>query len=277
MIIDGHVHVWPDKIARIALGSPSDGLPRFGDGTTASAIESFRRAGIDKGVCLAVADTPERLESANRFVGGLDPEWFIGFGSVHPGRTPEENVALLRENGLKGVKLHPLFQGYALDDPKLWDVLAALEGEFPALFHVGPEFPGDPKGALATPKMIREINAAFPKLEIIAAHFGGFNAWDEAMAEVHGLDVYLDTSWVPSVATLDPKQVRSAIERHGAERVVFATDWPMADPEAEIAAIRGLGLSDTDTDAILGGNFARLLGLDDDASTTRPLTPKETA
>ncbi len=268
MIIDGHVHVWPDKIAQRALGSPSDGLVRFGDGTTASAIEAFRRGRIDRGVCLAVADTPERLESANRFVGALDPEWFVGFGSVHPGRTPEENLASLRENGLKGVKVHPLFQGFALDDPRLWDVLAALEGEFAALFHVGPEFPGDPKGALATPRMIRQINQAFPKLDVIAAHFGGYNAWDEAMAEVHGLDVHLDTSWVPSLATLDPGQVRAAIERHGAERIVFASDWPMADPAAEVAAIRALGLSDADTAAILGGNMARLLGLDPAPSTT---------
>lgn len=278
MIIDGHVHVWPDKIAKIALGSPSDGLRRFGDGTTASAVESFRRAGVDKGICLAVADAPERLESANRFVGGLDDDHFIGFGSVHPGRTPEDNVASLRQNRLKGVKLHPLFQGVALDDPRYWEIYAALEGEFVAVFHVGPEFPGDPKGALATPRMIREIAKAFPRFDIVAAHLGGYNALDEATAEVHGLEnVYLDTSWPPSIATLDPRTVRAAIERHGAERVVFATDWPMADPEAEIAAIRALGLSDTDTDAILGGNYVRLLGLDDDASTTRPTTPKEHA
>lgn len=269
MIIDGHVHVWPDKIAKLALGSPSDGLQRFGDGTTASAIETFRRAGVDKGVCLAVADTPERLESANRFVGALDAEHFIGFGSVHPGRSPEENVAILRENGLKGVKIHPLFQGIALDDPRYWDLYAALEGEFVAVFHVGPEFPGDPKGNLATPRMIREIAKAFPKFDVVAAHLGGYNVFDEALAEVNGLEsVYLDTSWPPSVARLDPERVREAILRHGPERVVFATDWPMADPAAEIAAIRALGLSDTDTDLILGGNFARLLGLD---------TPKENA
>jgi hypothetical protein len=48
MIIDGHVHVWPDKIARRALGGPSSALERFGDGTTASAAAAFDRAGIDR-------------------------------------------------------------------------------------------------------------------------------------------------------------------------------------------------------------------------------------
>ena len=54
---------------------------------------------------------------------------------------------------------------------------------------------------------------------------------------------------------------RAAIERHGPDRVVFATDWPMADPGAEIAAIEALGLTPADTEAVLGGNMARLLGL----------------
>src|SRR3954452_13084343 len=121
MVIDGHVHVWPDKIARRALGTPAEGIIRFGDGTVASAAATMQAAGVDHAICLAVADTPERLEAANRFVGGL-PDPFIGFGTVHAGRSPEENVASLRESGCRGVKVHPLFQGYALDDERLWNV-----------------------------------------------------------------------------------------------------------------------------------------------------------
>ena len=69
------------------------------------------------------------------------------------------------------------------------------------------------------------------------------------------------TSWPPSVATLDPQVVRDLIRRHGVDRVVFGTDWPMTDPAAEIAAIRALGLEPDEEAAILGGNLARLLGL----------------
>lgn len=261
MIIDGHIHVWPDKIAQRALGAPTDGLRRYGDGTVASARATLEAAGVDRGICLAVADTPERLEAANAFVGGLPDDRFIGFGSVHPGRTPEENVASLRANGLKGVKVHPLFQGFALDDRRLWDVFDALGDEFVAVFHVGPEYPGG-DNTRATPRMIGEIARAFPRLKVVAAHFGGYHVHEEALEHVIGLDVHLDTSWPPSVAAIDPGRVRETIARHGADKVVFATDWPMADPAAEIAAIRALGLPDEETDAILGGNFARLLGLD---------------
>ena len=259
MVIDGHVHVWPDKIAHRALGTPDAGIVRFGDGTVASAAATMRAAGVDHAICLAVADAPERLEAANRFVGGL-PDGFIGFGTVHAGRSPEENVASLRESGCRGVKIHPLFQGYPLSDPRLWDVFGALEGEFPCVFHVGPEQPGRPN-VLATPAMVGDIAKAFPRLQIIAAHLGGYHVYEEALEHLIGTAVHLDTSWPPSIATVDPDRVRSIIARHGADRVVFATDWPMADPAAEIFAIRALGLADDETDAILGGNLAGLLGL----------------
>ena len=260
MIIDGHMHVWPDKIAGRALGSPTSGLRRFGDGTVDSARETLERGGVDRGVCLAVADAPERLEAANRFVGQLPQDRFIGFGSVHPGRTPEENRASLRENGLRGVKVHPLFQGFSLDDRRLWDILDALRGEFVAVLHVGRE-EAEGENTRATPRMVADIARAFPDLDVIAAHFGGYHAQDEAEEDLRGVGVYVDTSWPPGIASLGSERVRALIDRHGAERVVFASDWPMADPGIEAKAIRDLGLGDTDTDAILGGNLARLLGL----------------
>jgi predicted TIM-barrel fold metal-dependent hydrolase len=259
VIIDVHTHVWPDRIARRALGTPADGIRRFGDGTVGGARETMARAGIDRFVCLAVADTPKRLEAANDFVGSLDLDHFVGFGTVHAGRSPEENVQSLRKNRLRGVKVHPLFQGYALDDPRLWDIFGALEGEFVCLFHVGPETAGG-ENRLATPAMVADIARGFPRLEIIAAHLGGYHVHADALEHVIGLPgVYLDTSWPPSIGTLDRALVRKAIERHGPERVVFGSDWPMADPAAEVAAIEALGFDDETTSAILGTTLAGLL------------------
>lgn len=261
MIIDVHTHVWPDRIAHRALGTPSGTIRRFGDGTVAGAQRSMQLAGVDRNVCLAVADTPERLEAANAFVGALDPTRFIGFGTVHAGRAPEDNLRSLRDNGLSGVKIHPLFQGYGLDDRRLWEVLAALEGEFICLFHVGPETVGG-ENLLATPRMVAEIASAFPGLTIIAAHLGGYHVHDEALEHLIGRPgVYLDTSWPPSIASFDRAVVRSAIERHGGDRVIFGSDWPMADPAAEIAAIHALGFDAQTTASILGATLERLLGL----------------
>lgn len=260
MIVDTHVHVWPEKIARAALSRPQEDLERQGDGTERGAIEAMRRAGIDRCVTLGVAPDPERVESANRYAGSLDPAHFVGFGSIHARRTPQENVESLRRHGLKGAKVHPLFQGYALDDPGLWETLDAMQGEFAIIAHVG-EGDSGASNARCTPAMMKALVQRFPRLDVIACHFGGYRLLDEVERTIVGLPVYVDTSWPPGLWSLDPKRVRSIVERHGPDRVTFGSDWPMADPARCIAAIEALGLGEADTAAILGGNAARLLDL----------------
>lgn len=259
MIIDGHTHVYPDRVAKKALAGSVPDLKRFGDGSVGSLSEVMTASGIDRSICLGVANTADRVETANRFAGELDPARFIGFGSVHPGRSPEDNVASLREHGLRGAKIHPMFQDVWLDDPRLHAVLDAMEGEFAAIIHIGAA--GDDPGERCTPDMLAELVRKFPRLDLVACHFGGYRLFEQAAEVVCGLPVYLDTSWPPSLATLAPQRVRAMIEQHGPERVVFASDWPMADPGAEVEAIRALGLSDADTNAILGANMQRLLGI----------------
>jgi uncharacterized protein len=259
LIIDGHNHVWPDAVARKALAGNVPGMHLFGDGTVAGLRVAQEEAGVDRSVCLAVANVPAQVESANRFVGSLDRSRCIPFGTIHPGLAPEENLASLRAHGVQGVKLHAVFQGYRLDDPALYDTLALLEGAYPVIVHVGEGAGSD--GSMCTPAMLRAIADAFPRLDVIACHFGGYHQLAEAESAVVGSRVYLDTSWPPSLATVDPDVVRDLIHRHGADRIVFSSDWPTASPAAELAAVRALGLPDDETDAILGGNLAGLLGL----------------
>jgi uncharacterized protein len=260
VIIDAHTHVWPDAVAGRALAAAGlKDLESRGDGTVASLVETMASAGVDRAICLAVANTPDRVEAANRFAGQL-PEHLIGFGSAHAGVDPDELVASLRRHGLPGVKVHPLFQDYGLDDPGLAHVLEALGDEFVAIVHVGAG-KDDATNARCTPAMLRDLARRFPRLKLVACHFGGYRLLDEAEELVQGLPIHLDTSWPPSLAEVDPARIRRSIERHGPERIVFASDWPMADPAAEIAVIEGLSLDDDTTSQILGGNMARLLGL----------------
>ncbi|MGI5242245.1 amidohydrolase family protein [Dactylosporangium sp. CA-139066] len=260
LVIDGHTHVYPDRVAKKALAGSVSDLKRFGDGTVAGLAEVMAAAGVDRSVCLGVANTPDRVDNANRFAGSLDPGLFIGFGSVHPGLSPEENVASLRAHGLRGAKIHPMFQNVRLDDPRLHATLDAMQGEFAVVIHVGAA--GDDPGERCSPVMLAELARLFPRLDLIACHFGGYRHFEQAAEVVCGLPVYLDTSWPPSLAALQPERVRAVVERHGPDRVVFASDWPMADPAAEIEAIRALGLSADDTAAVLGGNLARLLSIE---------------
>ncbi len=260
MIIDFHNHVWPDAVAPKALGGNIPSMRLFGDGTVSGLASKQDDAGVDRSVCLAVANTPDQLEAANRFIGSIDRSRFIPFGSVHPEASPEANLAHLRDNRVMGVKLHPIFQGYRLDDIGMMDTLAALEGEYCVIVHLGDGGGGD--GSSCTPSMAAQITRAFPNLTLVACHFGGYHMLDEAVAELAGLHLMFDTSWPPTLAELDPDKVREIVRRHGAERVLFASDWPTADPAAEIRAIRSLGLREDELDLVLGGNACRILGLD---------------
>jgi predicted TIM-barrel fold metal-dependent hydrolase len=227
-------------------------------------------AGVDRGVLLGIADTAKYVDGVNRFVARSRGGRLLGFGTVHPDLPVDENMASLRRNQIPGVKLHSLFQGFAYDDRRVWDLLEAFGSEIAVIAHVGKG--GDAESnERATPGMIRDIVRQFPDLKLVACHFGGYHRLEEAEEEVLGENVFLETSWPPTMAELAPERVRSIIDRHGADKIVFGSDWPMADPAKEIAAIRALGYDDDTTAGILGGNFARLMGIAEGEPAPGPL------
>jgi predicted TIM-barrel fold metal-dependent hydrolase len=259
-VIDGHVHIWPDAIAERALRTPAAELPRFGDGTQRGYEEAMRSAGVNRAAVLAVAHKPEAVAAANDFVSSLHPGHFIPVGTIHPRLAISENHASLQAAGVRAVKLHPLYQGYALDDRALGELLDSLQGKYVFVVHVGAGGESHP-GAACTPAMLVKLLRRFPRLQVIACHFGGYRALDEAERTLVGLPIYLDTSWPPGLGTLDTSRVRQIIARHGPDRIVFGSDWPMADPAAEIDALTRLNLPGDQLDDILGRTISRLLGL----------------
>lgn len=258
-IIDAHTHVWPDKIAEIALGGNRvPGLEARGDGTISGLTRDMSSSGVDVSCCLAIANEARHVESVNRFVAGVADDSHIPFGTVHVELSVEENLASLERNGIRAVKVHPLFQRFALDDPRLWEIFEAFGEDYAVITHVGEG--GDVfTNSLSSPAMIRDITRQFPGLRLMACHFGGYKLLDDAEEMLAGADVVLETSWPPTLASLRPERVRALIRKHGAERVVFGSDWPMTSPAEEIRALEALGLTDDELRAVLGGTLAGVL------------------
>ncbi|MHA4847933.1 amidohydrolase family protein [Rhodococcus sp. MSC1_016] len=259
MIIDAHCHVWPDEIARKVLADRPVGLDPVHDGTLDGLRRTMDAAGIDMAMTLAVANVGKNVWRTNEFVGKVDRSRFVPFGTVHPDLSVEENLVALRDNGVVGVKLHPLFQSVAFADSRTREILTALaENDIPVIAHVGSG--GDAhQNERGAPKDFHAMLTAVKGLRLIAAHYGGYQVLDEAEQWSVGTDVHLETSWPPSMGTLPQERIRNIIRRHGADRVVYGSDWPMTDPATEIAAIKALGLTAEEESGILGGNLARLL------------------
>jgi predicted TIM-barrel fold metal-dependent hydrolase len=259
-IVDMHTHVWPDRIAKQAIGGREHSLDAVGDGTVSGLLAEMDRSGIDRSVVFGIAERPDLVDRANAFISSQGQERLIPFGTVHVGLSAEENLASLRRHRIKGVKIHPLFQGFALDDPRLIEILEAIGSELPVIAHVG-QGGSDEANSRCTPSMIAELCRRVPQTRLIACHFGAYREFEQAEELLLDLPLYFDTSWPPTLADLDPDRVRRLIDRHGVDRIVFGSDWPMADPRAEVAAIRALGLRSEDETKILGANALRLCGV----------------
>lgn len=261
MIIDAHTHVWPEKIAAKALAGRVPGMEAKFDGTVAGLKRSMDAAGIDHCVAFGIADHARHVERANEFISSQRSDWLTPFGTVHLDLSVEENMEILQRHGIKGVKLHPLFQRFRLDDRRLWALFDAFGSDIAVITHVG--FGGQGSAnENSTPQMIVDIARNFPKLRFMACHFGGFRRLDEAEKYVVGLPIVLETSWPPGLAEIPTERLRAIVHRHGPDRIIFGSDWPMVDPADEIEAIRRLELHPDDEAAILGGNLARILGME---------------
>ena len=174
MIVDAHCHVWPDHIAAKVLAARPADLDPVHDGTIAGLRRTMAAAGVDHAMCLGVANVARTVERTNEFIGSLDRSRFTPFGTVHPDLPVEVNLKSLRDNGIRGVKLHPMFQDLSFADPRVIELLAALAGEgITVIAHVGEA--GEGAGDKAAPRHMRAALDQILDLTLITCHFGGYH------------------------------------------------------------------------------------------------------
>ena len=280
-IIDFHTHIFPDRIAERALGklSAASHTRVFADGTAAGLRASMTRAGVDLSVVLPVATAAgqtahinERAAETHRRAAetGID-----SFGAAHPDDPDwERELKKLKAAGVKGIKIHPPYQGVDLDDPRYLRILEkAGELGLTVVTHAGLDV-GLPGAEQAAPdKILRAVKAAGP-VRLVCAHMGGWKRWDEVRRLLADTEVYLDTSFClepmapngdgypwreEELRRLDEEAFRDMARLFGAERILFGTDSPWEDQAEEVKRIRRLDLTEAEKEAVLGGNAERLL------------------
>ncbi len=260
-VFDAHCHIYPAKIAKKAAAATAKFYGNSGqtcDGTVPTLFENG--VGIDRFLVQSVATRPEQVRSINEFIAAQAaqfPDRLYGFGVLHPeSENLSGDIAHLRELGLHGVKLHPDIQGFRLDGPECFALCEQCEGVLPLLLHTG-----DRRYSFSNPAQLLPLLRRFPKLTVIAAHFGGFSVWNEAVRQLAGRfeNLWVDSS--SSLFALDAARAKEMIAAYGAERVLFGTDYPMWSPAEELARFRRLHLPKQEEENILYHNAARLFGL----------------
>ena len=282
MIIDFHTHNFPDALAARAIAAMVENLRHeftpFGDGTLACQLAAARADGIDRCVMCPVATKPAQADVILRTAcairdGDLGEEAarvIIPLASVCPSDADYRvRLKAIADAGIPGIKLHPYYQGFRLDDPRVFPYFAALRdaGLF-VVVHCGLDLGFADEPLSCGPVQIAALLRAVPDLTFIAAHLGGSGRCTSLYPHSpapHATDLllefpncYFDTA-VVCCCDDDPESQRVMAE-WPAERLLFATDYFWRDVTHIASWVRRFRPNPADLEKIFSGNARRLLG-----------------
>ena len=258
MVVDFHTHIYPEKIAAKAVASIGEfyGVGMQMDGTVATLLENGRNGGIDRFVVFSAAAVPAQVQAINDYIASVcreHPE-FTGFGTLHPEMDdPPSEIERLFTLGLQGIKFHPDMQRFDIDNPAMMEIYACLEGRLPVIFHTG-----DYRYSYSHPSRLARVLDAFPRLCVVAAHFGGWSIFEIAYDFFKHRRCFFDVS--SSLPFLGSRRAVELIQDYGSERFLFGSDYPMGNPAACLDEFMHLNLSYEDCERILWANATGILG-----------------
>lgn len=266
-VFDIHTHVYPEKLAARAAA----GVGQFyhieieGNGTYEDLERSAAPFDVRGFLLFNVATNAKQVPKVNDAVAkavalsrahGYLTVGFAGMHQDYPDPVGELDRAV--SLGLSGVKLHPDIQGVDIDDPRLSPLYAAMEErDLPLCLHMG-----DNRAEYSfsqVDKLLRMLSR-FPRLRVLAAHLGGYCAWEKALLLADDPRVCFDTS--SSLWVLSPERASELIRRLGTHRVMFGTDYPVRYVGGELTRFFTLpGFTAAEQRAMLYDNAIRFLGL----------------
>lgn len=265
MIIDCHTH-----------------LNRYDDTQPATLAERYRLMktqmqlhGIDYSLVLTSFKDNERRPSLDEILEavGNDPQIGVVAGVSYTNYRAHDLAKLhvLLETGrIKGLKLYPGYESFYPHDPRM-RVVYELAGEFgvPVMIHSGDTF--DPQGKVkyAHPLQVDEVAVDFRDVTFVICHLG--NPWVTDTMEV----IYKNANVVADFSGLTLGHFEERFERFmlaqinefvafagDPSKLLFGTDWPVADMGDYVRFVRALNLSQEENELILWKNAARIFNIE---------------
>ena len=271
MIVDFHTHVFPDKIAAMTVAAleKSGNTQSYSDGTYDSLIRQMKAAGVDISINLPVLTKPTQFDSILKFAISLNEKFalsqegearILSFAGMHPDiEEPEQKLRLIKESGIKGIKIHPDYQSTFIDDEKYIRIFReAKRLGLITVTHAGFDcaYPGQP--IRCTPdRVLRVLDKLCGYDKLVLAHMGANLNFSEVYDKLAGKDVYFDTACV--LQLFDEQQFKKMLEKHTDEKILFATDSPWRDLTVDTCILKGFSLDPLSEKRILSENAIKLL------------------
>ncbi len=276
MIIDVHTHVYPEKIAGKAVSKLErvSGVPAKVNGVKSGLTASMERAGVDYSLLLPVATSAKQVDKINEEAGETNARGeetgLLSFGGIHPDTDNyKEVLRRVKALGLKGIKLHPDYQGTFFDDIRYKRIVAyATELGLYIMVHAGEDI-GLPDPIHCRPDHVLEMMADTGTDKLILAHMGGWRLWEEVKEKLAGnRNLYFDTAFSMTnlerdgvKGMLDEEQFVDLVRAHGSDRILFGTDSPWSDQKSCVDWIEKTALTGEEKEQIFSGNARRILGI----------------
>ncbi|MBN1556660.1 MAG: amidohydrolase family protein [Lentisphaerae bacterium] len=262
MIIDFHTHAFPDGLAERAMRTllaETEAVTAYLDGTVGALLDSMDRAGIARSVVCSIATRPEQFENIFEWSRQIASDRIVPFPSVHPA-DPErgERLRRVREAGFRGIKLHPYYQDFVLNEDRLLPLYEqAAELGLIVVMHTGYDvaFPRDQRRA--DPAKTMDVVRRVPSLKLVTTHLGAWEDWDDVIALMLGQPVYMGLSY--ALDCMPREQARRMLLRHPATHLLFGSDSPWKDQAETLRLVRAMELGPEREAALLSGNASRLL------------------
>lgn len=275
-IIDGHVHTFLsgevsskiltsfNKLYSIEFDNP-------GTGTIEDVLKNMSIEGIDYTIMANFAPL-KILHSNNKWTLDTSRKHssLISLVSFHPDMEVCF-VSLLKEyiiDGAKGIKLHPMAQGFDPNDIRLKDMYETCnELSLPVVFHCG-RVANARLNEFSDVEIIEPLIKRYGNIPFILTHMADGNVNDVLrLSEIYD-NVYFDTSIVitgypPIGETNEPSWtedciVEDIVNRVGADRLIFGSDYPWGSPGHDLKRFMGMNLNGEQKKLILGENARRL-------------------
>lgn len=237
----------------------------------------------------------DRLHEAIR----ANPQRLSGFATLpaaDPKAAADELERCVTRLGLKGAMVHGLTQGRFIDDKRFWPIFERAQAlDVPIYVHPAKphptvidvyygdyveDFPQITNAAwgftveTATQGVRLVLSGVFeryPGLKIILGHLGEglpFLLWRiDAMFSRKGnksvafRETFCKHFWITTSGNFSDPAMLCSLQEMGADRILFAVDWPYVENRPGTAWMERIALSKDDKAKILSGNAQRLLKL----------------